>query len=233
MRLFCFPFAGGSASAFYSWSAHLPANIELCAVQLPGRETRMREPLFDRVAPLTRTLADTLAPYFDKPFAFFGHSMGAIIAFELARELRRQGQTNLKGLFVSARVAPQAVVRQRPVHQMTEPELIATLRRFNGTPEIVFQTPELLDMLLPMLRADFAINECYTYSDEPPLDIPITVFGGTGDTIVDARELDGWAQQTRRAFQLRMLAGDHFFLNTTQPQIIQAIVHSLHTAGSE
>jgi medium-chain acyl-[acyl-carrier-protein] hydrolase len=227
MRLFCFPYAGGSASAFYTWPAHLPASIELCAVQLPGRETRMREPLFDHVAPLTGVLAETLASYFDKPFAFFGHSMGAIISFELARELRRQGQTNLKALFVSARVPPQIQVRQRPVYLMPEPELIATLRTFNGTPEVVFQDPELLGMLLPVLRADFAINECYTYSDEPPLDIPITAFGGTQDTIVDAGELGGWAQQTRGAFQLRMLAGDHFFLNTAQPQLIQAIIHNL------
>jgi medium-chain acyl-[acyl-carrier-protein] hydrolase len=229
MRLFCFPYAGGGASAFRTWAPHIPPTIELCAVQLPGRETRFREPRFTSVAPLTRALVEVLAACFDRPFAFFGHSMGALVSFELARELRRQGQRNLKALFVSARNAPQLPGRERPAYALPEAEFIARLREFDGTPEAVLREPELLRMLIPLLRDDFAINEAYSYADEPPLDLPIAAFGGREDSIVGERGIQAWEQQTSSAFMLRIFPGNHWFLNSASAALIQTIVQQLQS----
>jgi medium-chain acyl-[acyl-carrier-protein] hydrolase len=227
MRLFCFPYAGGSASAFRLWAPHIPPTIELCAVQLPGRETRLREPRFNRLAPLTRVLADVLASRFDRPFAFFGHSMGALIGFELARELRRQGQHNLKALFVSARSAPQLPGRERPAYMLPEAEFIARLREYDGTPEAILREPDLLQIVIPLLRDDLAINEAYSYAEEPPLDLPIAAFGGLDDLIVDEISIRAWGQQTSSGFTLRMFPGNHWFLNRAPAAIVQTIVQQL------
>lgn len=228
LRLFCFPYAGGGASAFRGWSLHVPPEIEVCALQLPGRETRLREPLFTSLPSLIHTLTDVLTPSFDRPFAFFGHSMGALICFELTRELRRLRRPVPKMLFVSARNAPQMVDPDPPVHQLPEPEFIEELRTFNGTSEAILQDPDLLRMVIPILRADFAINETYAYTDEAPLDLPITVFGGVDDHAVDEDGLRAWEQQTSSTFRLRMFPGNHFFLNSVQPMLIQSIVQQLH-----
>lgn len=223
-RLFCFPFAGGGAMTYRTWPAHLPADSEVCAVQLPGREGRLREPLFRSLTDLIPPLADALEPFLDRPCAFFGHSMGAIIAFELARELRRRRVSALTALLVSARIAPQTPDPDRPVYQLPEPEFIDRLRTFNGTPDAVLQNPELLAMLVPILRADFAINEGYVYAEEPPLDVPIAAFGGDRDPVVPSGKLGEWASQTSAGFSQRIFAGDHFFLNSAQAELIRAIV---------
>ncbi len=227
LRLFCFPNAGGGASGFYPWADKLPADIEVCPIQLPGREHRFREPLFTHVLPLVQTLTEVLYPCFDQPFAFFGHSMGALISFELARHLRKAYDLHPAHLFVSARLAPQIPMRQPALYQLPDHEFIDQLRRLNGTPETVLQNSQIMRMLLPVLRADFAVNETYTYTDEQPLDTPISAFGGVEDRRVNADGIEAWAAQTCGSFKLRMLPGDHFFIHTAQSQLLQAIAEDL------
>lgn len=230
LRLFCFPYAGGVASAFRLWAQNLPPTIELNAIQLPGRESRFREPPFAELPPLIQTLADVLNPLLTKPCAFFGHSMGAIVGFELARHLRRQHNPHLLHLFVSARDAPQLKLAEPLLYNLPEPEFIVKLRELGGTPEAVLQDAELRAMVLPLLRADLSVNEAYAYSPEPPLDIPISAFGGLRDPRVSEENIRPWAEQTSKAFILRMLPGDHFFMNGAPMALLQALVQDLQHA---
>jgi medium-chain acyl-[acyl-carrier-protein] hydrolase len=225
LRLFCFPYAGASASIFRHWSEALPAEVEVCPIQLPGRGTRLTEPPFIQLSPLVDALAQAVAPLLDKPFAFFGHSLGALIGFELARRLRGQYGAHPARLLVSALRAPQLPGRGAPIHALPEGEFIAELRRLNGTPMAVLDHKELMEIMLPLLRADFALYEKYEYSPEPPLNCPISAFGGMQDCRVRESDLAAWRVQTNVSFSLRMFPGDHFFW--TQPLLLQAIFREL------
>ena len=191
-------------------------------MQLPGREQRLREPLFTQLNPLIDTLVEALLPYLDLPFAFFGHSLGAIICFELARQLRRQKYLTPLHLFVSGRRAPQ-IPDLQPIHQLPKALFIEQLRRYNGTPEAVLQNNELMELLLPILRADLAINETYRYQSEAPLDCSLSAFGGLQDRKVSCYELELWREHTNSSFSLDMFSGDHFFLKTELNSLLQLI----------
>lgn len=225
--MFCFPYAGGGASAYRGWAASLPNDLEVCPVQLPGRESRLRDQPFEKPEPLIQGLADALQPWMDMPFVFFGHSMGGMISFELSRELRRRGKTLPLHIFVSGRRAPQQPAREEPIHDLPEPEFIEKLRELNGTPEEVLQHAELMKLLVPVLRADFAVNETYTYTEEEPFDFGISAFGGLGDVEVTKDDVENWRVHTRGRFRLRMLPGDHFFLHSAKDLITEAIARDL------
>ncbi|HVR97327.1 MAG TPA: thioesterase II family protein [Thermoanaerobaculia bacterium] len=227
LRMFCFPYAGGGASAYRGWAASLPNDIEVCPVQLPGRESRLRDQAFEKPEPLIQGLADALQPWMDMPFVFFGHSMGGMISFELSRELRRRGKTMPLHIFVSGRRAPQQPAREEPIHDLPEPEFIEKLRELNGTPEEVLQHAELMKLLVPVLRADFAVNETYTYTEEEPFDFGISAFGGLGDVEVTKEDVENWRIHTRGRFRMRMLPGDHFFLHSAKDLITEAIARDL------
>jgi medium-chain acyl-[acyl-carrier-protein] hydrolase len=212
-RLFCFPYAGGGASFFRTWRQRLGPDIEVCAIQLPGREDRLAEPPFAKLSSLIEALADVLYAYTDFPFAFFGHSLGALISFELARRLRRQKAPCPLQLFVSGHRAPQIPDPDPPIHQLPDAEFIEELGRFNGTPQAVLENPELMEVFMPLLRSDICLNETYVYDHEAPLDCPITAFGGLEDEEVSREELAAWHDQTRSRFNIQMFPGDHFFLN--------------------
>jgi surfactin synthase thioesterase subunit len=225
--MFCFPYAGGGASAYRGWAAAMPPDLEVCPVQLPGRESRLREPAYERPEPLVLALAEVLQPHLDLPFVFFGHSMGALISFELARELRRRGGPMPLHLFVSARRAPQLPAREEPIHDLPEPEFVAKLRELNGTPEEVLQHAELMRLLMPVLRADFAVNEAYTFQPEEPFAAGISAFGGLGDEEVKREDLALWSEHTRGPFRLRMLPGDHFFLHAGRDLVTESVARDL------
>ncbi len=231
LRLFCFPYAGGGVSIFRAWSDGLPADVEVCPVQLPGRGTRLMEPPFTRLSPLIQALAQALFPLLDKPFAFFGHSLGALVSFELARQLRRQYAMQPVRLFISADRAPQIPNRDPAIHNLPEGEFLVELCRLNGTPRQVLEDEELRQIMLPLLRADFAVYETYGYSTEPPLNCPISVFGGLQDQRVNRGDLEAWREQTSISFSLRMFPGDHFFLNTTQPVLLRVLSQELRGDG--
>jgi medium-chain acyl-[acyl-carrier-protein] hydrolase len=226
LRLFCLPHAGGGASVFRDWWRFLPSSVEVCAVQLPGREARFREAPFSRLSPLVEALATNLQPYLDRPYALFGHSMGALVGFELARHWRRNGPLPAH-LFVSARRAPQLAMTEKPSYALPDEDFLASLRRFGGAVDPILDNPELLEVVMPALRADFAVVETYAYADEPRLDVPITAFGGQADPVVLPEHLEAWRMQTTAAFRLRMMPGDHFFLQTQQDLLLRDLAEEL------
>jgi medium-chain acyl-[acyl-carrier-protein] hydrolase len=239
LRLFCFPYAGGGASLFRTWPSELPETIEVCPILLPGRESRIDAIPFSRIGPLVQTLSSILRPHLTTSFAFFGHSMGAFIAFELARQLRREYHLQPAHLFVSGCRAPHRPNPHPLLYGLPEPAFIQALLRLNGTPEEVVNNRELLELMLPVLRADFALCETYVYSAEQPLDCSITAFGGVDDSEVTYDEIAAWSEQTQKTFTLHVLPGNHFFLRTAQPLLLQIIsqelvrVINLHLQGIE
>uniref|UniRef100_A0A450YZ13 Medium-chain acyl-[acyl-carrier-protein] hydrolase n=1 Tax=Candidatus Kentrum sp. TC TaxID=2126339 RepID=A0A450YZ13_9GAMM len=230
-RLFCFPFAGGNTLAYRAWPKHFSSNIELRPVRLPGREGRFKETCYRNVVPLVQALASGLSSYLDLPFAFFGHSMGALLAFELARILRRQGRPGPFCLMVSGRKAPQISFSGRAFHKLPDSELIEELRNYGGTPEIILRQKEIMEIFLPVIRSDFAINETYTYMPDALLDCPIRAFGGEIDHLVSKPDLDAWRQQTMNDFALHMFSGGHFYLNGSEGHALARMVaRELETA---
>lgn len=228
LRLFCFPYAGGGASIFHDWPHMLPPEVELCALQLPGRESRRLEAPYTELPHLVEDISIALQPYLQKPFAFFGHSMGALISFELTRLLRRNGGPLPKTLFISGHQAPNLPPPERmlPAQQSSDKEFIAMLRRLNGTPEEVLQHAELMNLLLPTLRADFLLCERYVYHAEPPLSCPINVFGGMRDTITKD-ELNAWKNQTEGDFSCHLFPGGHFFLHSSREVLLHQVSQDL------
>ena len=225
--MFCFPYAGGGASVYRGWGASLPNDLEVCPVQLPGRESRLREPAFTDIDVLVPAVADALDPYMNLPFVLFGHSMGAAIAFELARELRRRGRPQPLHLFVSGRRAPHLPAREEPIHALPEAEFLAKLRELNGTPEEVLQHEELMKLLLPILRADFGVNEKYEPTPGEPLEAGISALGGIGDKDVTREDVEAWKEHTRGRFRSRMFPGDHFFIQGNKDLVLEAVARDL------
>jgi medium-chain acyl-[acyl-carrier-protein] hydrolase len=229
VRLFCLPHAGGGASMFRPWQGELPDFVEVCPVQLPGRENRMREQPFSQWRPLVEELAVAAEPFLDVPYAVFGHSTGAMLGFELARALREAGRPQPIHLFASARNAPHLPLERPPTHALPEDELIDDLRRMGGVPDEVLGHGELMALLLPLLRADLSVNETYRYPGGEPIDAPITAFGGTDDPRVAPEALDAWREHARGVFASRLFAGDHFYLHANRPALLAEIGSALET----
>lgn len=226
-RLFCFPYAGGAASIYRDWGDRLPSSIEVHSVQLPGHGNRVSEPLFKRVKPLVEATAEALMPYLEGSFAFFGHSMGSIIAFELAHKLRRENKPGPSHLFLSGRPAPHRTKKEPPTYDLPEPEFIEELRRMQGTPNEILRHPGLMEVFSPILRADLEICQTYEYEPRPPLECPITAFGGLQDEEVSREALEGWRDSTTSSFAVRMFPGNHFFLHTSAPVLLRMIAQEL------
>ena len=227
VRLFCFPYAGGSALIFRSWLNALPETVEACPIQLPGRGPRLREQQFTRLLPLAHAIAEGIFPYCDKPFAMFGHSMGAMLSFEVARYLRSHYGVEPKQLLVSGRRAPQVPDTDPPTYNLPEPELIEELKRIKGTPQELLDNDELMQLFLPVLRADFEVCQTYVYAPGEPLACPIAAFCGLGDEEENRERMDAWREQTTGHFFLRMLPGDHFFLHSSERMLLQLLSREL------
>jgi medium-chain acyl-[acyl-carrier-protein] hydrolase len=227
LRLFCFPYAGGGSLVFNHWYKELTAAVEVWSLQLPGREQRISEPPLDRLEPLLDTISHILKEVTDKPFAFFGHSLGAIVCFELARELYRQNRPLPRYLFVSGCRAPHLPDPHPPIHQLPLGEFIEELRQYNGTPALLLENDELMALFGPVLQADFAIFETYRHLPGEPLPCPISAFGGYADNKVDVAAIPPWREQTSAEFTLRMLPGDHFFLHQQRHNLLAAISDDL------
>jgi len=191
----------------------LPANVELLPVRLAGRDARLREAPATSVAEIVGPLASALEPLLHgHELAIFGHSLGALLGFELARELRRRGLPGPKLLIVSGRNAP-GTGRALALHRLSDPELIAEVQRiYGGIPPQILNEPELLALTLPVLRADLSVNETYTLAEEDPLDCPLRAFGGDDDPHVGQAGLAAWAAHTQASFAWEQCAGDHFYL---------------------
>lgn len=212
---------------FQRWVDKMASSVEVCPVQLPGRGNRIREAPFRRMTPLVESLAEGLSPYLEKPFAFFGHSLGAIVSFELAMKLQREGRKLPLHLFVSGRRAPH-IPREEPItYNLPDEEFVKELKRLNGTPKEVLEHAELMKLLLPVLKADFEISETYTHIGEPLRGCPITAFGGKQDEEAPQHYLEAWKEDTTGPFKQRMLPGDHFFLHASEQLLLAALNQEL------
>lgn len=205
----------------------MPSFIEVCPVELPGHGQRFAEAPLYQIEPLVRAAAQGLQPYLDRPFALFGHSLGALVSFELARYLRKAGAASPAALFVSGHSAPQLSHYNEPVHSLSDDDLIRRIRGMKGTDDYVLDHPELRALLIPVFRSDFSICETYTFKPDAPLDCPIFAFGGLEDDMVPENEIEAWRVHTSRTFSMQMLPGDHFFINTSRQALQQYIGRDL------
>jgi len=214
LRLFCLPYAGGSASVFCSWANALPSDVEIIGIEKPGLGTRTAESPINSVSSTVKELVDVIYPKLNKAFAFYGHCLGALVSFELTRGLNRQYGLEPVTLFVSGMGAPQTPNYSMPIHHLTDSAFLQELhRRHSQIPEEVLQSPEILHEMFPGLRADYRMYETYSYKNGDPLGCPITAFGGLQDNTVDREDLEAWRYQTKRTFTLHMVPGNHFFIN--------------------
>ena len=229
VRLFCFSYAGGGASTYARWSADLPTDVDVWAVQLPGREGRFRDPVETRMPVIVEALVDAVGDLGDKPFAFFGHSLGGLIAFELARALGQRGLRGPRHLIVSGKQAPGSRPRRGPIYHLPDDRLIEELQRYNGTPKAILENSELMPLLLPMLRADVTLFDCYQYQASDPVGCPITAFGGDDDRFVAIEDLDDWHKQTSAEFRKVIFQGDHFFIHSRRAEVLDEVARVLES----
>ena len=228
LRLVCIPYAGGGALVFRNWADVLPPEVEVVPVQPPGREWRLREQPFTRL----NAMVDALVAEWDNiagpPFAIFGHSMGALVGFELARALRREGRTGPQHLIVSGHSAPQLLDRSdRHLLDAPDEAFVDRLRDLSGTPPEILENRELMDILLPVLRADFELCDTYQHTPDAPLDCPVTALAGLDDRLVSPVRMEPWAEHTSAAFSLRVLPGGHFFINESTELVLRAVLNAL------
>ena len=228
IRLFCFPYAGAGSTIFNAWSNLLLPEIELYLVHLPGREKRIKEAPYKQLLPLTEKLTEALYRYLDRPFAFFGHSMGALVSFEVVRQLRSRFSLNPVRLIVSGKHPPHVPDPHPDIHHLPDDELITESERLYGSlPKIISEDLEVLKFFLPIMRADFTLVETYQYLPAAPLECPITVFGGDQDNSVSGNELSRWSEQTVAGFNLKMFPGNHFFIQDNRGALVQEIKKEL------
>ncbi|MEU2764737.1 alpha/beta fold hydrolase [Streptomyces sp. NPDC006906] len=223
LRLFCLPYAAGAASVYASWSGALGKQVEICPIEYPGRQTRLRESPHIRLEPLVDALASALADELDLSYALFGHSMGSFVAFELARELRQRGAGEPYVLFVSGGQAPRLRHELPRIHNQPDAVVVDRLRELGGLPGEVDDELELLELLMPAIRADFAVCETYEYHPEPPLTCPVVAFAGAEDREVPPKCMAPWAEETTGPFIRYVLPGDHLFLRPSQTALLDII----------
>lgn len=232
LTMICFPYAGGHAAIFKSWAAELGPLVDLYGIQLPGRGHGRTEPPAEHVPQLVADLGAALAPILNQPFVLFGHSVGAVLAFEVARWLRRHRHLVPRHLFVSGRRAPQIARSDRPKWNLSDDEFIQHLSELNGTPPEILENPELLRLVLPTLRADFKLSDTYAYSPGPPLTCPLTAFGGVDDEETVGERLDGWRVHTAARFSTQLFSGSHFFIHSCEKELLASLRHSLEESAA-
>ena len=226
-RLFCLPWAGGGALPYRAWREPLQELAAVVGVRQPGRETRATEPAFVRMEPLVEALLAEVRRHADAPFHFFGHSMGAGIAFELTRTLRREGLPLPLSLHVSGARAPQYRLNHQPPPEPSMRDFIEELRRLEGFPPSVLNNPELLKLALPALLSDARLYRHYRYLPEDPLPVPLFAYGGEADPNITSEQLSAWGAQTTAPFHLREFHGGHFYLETSQAALLAALKSDL------
>ncbi|WP_426105161.1 thioesterase II family protein [Massilia sp. TSP1-1-2] len=223
LRLYCFAYAGGSAAVFQPWQALLPPDVEVCAIQLPGRGIRFSETPCTSMPALLDQLSAAMAGQPPLPCVFFGHSLGGLIAFELARHRMARALPLPLRVIVSGAEAPRHRAPPKNLHAMPDAQLIAALREYKGTPEEVLDNRELMALLAPSIRADFALVEQYVYQDGKPLSMPLTVFAGKRDDHIVPENVQYWQKETSAAFRVQWFEGDHFFINSEREAVLACV----------
>jgi medium-chain acyl-[acyl-carrier-protein] hydrolase len=229
VRLFCFPYAGGGAAVYRSWPRSLPSWVDFCAVQPPGRGWRFKETPFTRVADLVDALADAVEPLLDLPHLLFGHSLGAVVAFEFAREVRRRHGRSPLRIVVAAHRAPHIADPRPPIHSTSDEDFLRLVqeRYRGGIPAEVVREPEILRLLLPALRADLEMDWTYRFAPDRPLDCPITAVGGEQDSTVAFAQITAWNRHTTGVFRAESVPGDHFFLDDAEAPLARFLLQGL------
>lgn len=225
LKLYCFSHAGGGASAFVRWVDRMPPAVQLCPIQLPGRESRFNEPPPESLESLVNAIAAG-ASFGDEPYAFLGHSMGSLLAFEVARALRRQGRVGPRLLIASSSRPPQRGYDDLRLHVLQGQELVNELRRY-GTVEEVLANRELVELLAPVVQSDSRMLSRYQHVPEPPLEIPIIAYGAQDDPTLPLEQLEGWRQHTTARFERRSFTGGHHYLHTGDPRFFAALAEDL------
>jgi medium-chain acyl-[acyl-carrier-protein] hydrolase len=233
VRLFCFPYAGGGASLFSRWSEHLPNGIELHAVQLPGHETRIAEPAHRDLNPLLVQLKEVLTPYLDRPFALLGHSMGALVCYELARKMRKESEIQPAILFLSGVRALHIPNPDPHLYALDKSDFLKQLQFRYGMPARLLQDSDLMELFIPLLRANFQMCESYVYQPDLPLSCPISIFGGLDDPRISPEDLAVWKQHTTGQFRLRMLEGGHYFFEDAWTEVAAYVAQDLESSSQE
>jgi medium-chain acyl-[acyl-carrier-protein] hydrolase len=228
ITLFCIPHAGGGASAYRNWANALSPQIAVKVLQLPGREGRFREPVLTELDAVLDDLLRAVVPDTAWPFAFLGHSMGALLAFELSQRLRDDTGREPTHLFVSACRAPHLPQVAEPCSSLPKREFVAAVTRcYGGIPAAILADQDFLDAILPSIRADFAILERYRVPERLPLDCPISAFGGRQDSATPQSTLEAWRKHTTGAFNLEILEGGHFYIQSKQSFMAEKILGAL------
>ncbi|MGO9450880.1 MAG: thioesterase II family protein [Candidatus Binataceae bacterium] len=231
-RLLCFPYAGGGPWIFSRWGAVLGPSFDVCPIHLPGRGIRFLEAPLRSIRGIASAAARALSPHLDAPFALFGHSFGGLVAFEFARALRQLGAREPAALIASASPAPGMGRPRRGLHELDDDRLISALAKMGGTPKTILGDREYMRSVLPTIRADFEALDNYIYRDDASLDCPITAIGGRDDSNITVEQLAAWSDLTRSGFRLRILPGNHFFLNSHEEQLLSLLAHELGGAAS-
>src|SRR5262249_46014658 len=224
-RLFCFPYAGAAGVIYSKWARLLPSGVEVCAIELPGRSSRIREPPISRLAPLVSALADSMSPMLGSPFGFYGHSFGALIAFEVARELRRRKLNRPNFLICGAFKAPHVAGDRPHFHHLPDDELLAAAARHYGVTidQWVLEVDEMRQIIVAAMRADLAAAETYLYYEERPFEFPISIVAGRSDSSVSEASLREWARHTEATCDLTYLEGGHLFLNHRVADLLKVV----------
>ena len=227
LRLICFPYAGGSAQMYASWPGGVPRTVEVVAVQAPAHGMRLLEPPLTNMEDLVAGIVDGLQPELDRPFALFGHSMGGLVAFEVARELRRRDLPTPAKLYVSARDAPTVELEPTAIHRLPDAEFADAIRGYGATPDDVLASAELMRLLAPALRGDFEVCETYEHAPEAPLECPIATFWGIADPLVSRAACEPWREQTASDWSLHMMPGDHFYVHSAERVLLALLARDL------
>jgi medium-chain acyl-[acyl-carrier-protein] hydrolase len=225
-RLFCFHFAGGEASAFRDWANDLPENVEVVAIQLPGRAERHREQPFTDMRKLVVELYDAIHPFLDKPYFFFGHSLGATVAYELTARIQALGRAMPLHVMLSASQAPTADRRILRTSTLSDDEFSDHLRMYCGTPEVVIRDRSFFNAYLPRLRADFALIESYACPSRSSLQCPVSAYGGSDDPWIPESSVAGWGF-CADTFDYRLFPGGHFYIRESRTELLQSLRKSI------
>lgn len=233
IRLFCFPYAGASAAVYRQWGADLPADIELCAVELPGHGARLREPALRSIPAIVEGVVTAIRPLLERPYALFGHSMGATLAYEVARALAAGGAPVPQLLAVSGRRPPWLADPATPLRHLSDAGFVAEVdRRYGGIPAAIRNEPDVLALLLPSLRADIAALETHAVVAPAAFEFPVAAFGGNADPVTPAAHLEAWRGAAGAGFSVRTFSGGHFYLDAWRGELL-AVLRGLldHDAG--
>lgn len=231
VTLFCLPYAGGSPNIFRGWAKALPGDVEVVGVRLPGRDNRRKEPHFTAWPQLLAETEEALLAHLGRPFAFFGHSFGARVAFELTKRLEARGGPRPTHLFLSGCRSPHDPPPEPGLHELPREEFLQRVRLMNGTPSEVLQNRPLMDMLEPTLRADMGLHNARWQTSDCPVGVPIVALSGEFDTIDPPGTVRGWEQYGRAGFSFHSFAGDHFFLHTHEKEVLDVLAGAMRQAA--